>query len=234
MPAHAPPAGHSPGHVEKPSLRAEVGDTAYVSSTRLTGGLDEGEVLRGVDFDDCTFAGNVLVGAQLVGCTFTKCTFTGVGLSRADMTDSRFAECAFNESRLLGVNFAIGHTGTLSAPFRFERCRLDYASFRGLDVTGSVWRDCSFGRRGSTPRFAATPPPAPSSTAPSPKDSPAPRPAPSPATTATRATGSPNPWPGSSGSATGNAASPAARSASVSATSTTSSPGPTGPPAQRT
>lgn len=142
MPAPSPLDGDSPEHVEKPSLRMEVGDTAYVSSTRLTGGLDEGEVLRGVEFDDCTFEGNVLVGARLVGCSFTECTFTEVDLSRADLTDSRFAECVFIESRMLGVNFALGHTGTLSAPFRFERCRLDYASFRGLDVSGSVWRDC--------------------------------------------------------------------------------------------
>lgn len=127
---------------ENSSLATEVGDTTYVHSRRLTGGLDEGEVLRGVDFDGCEFAGTVLVGARLLGCTFTECTFTGVDMSRAEVTDTRFAECVFTDSRLLGVNFALAQTSPLSAPFRFERCRLDYASFRGLDVTGSVWRDC--------------------------------------------------------------------------------------------
>ena len=124
------------------TLTEEVGGRTYAVDSRFTGGLAEGAQLRSVEFDGCAFDGCVLAGVDLTGCTFTECTFTGVDLSRAVVTDARFAECGFADCRLLGMNFALAHTVTLAAPFRFERCRLDYASFRGIDVTGSLWRDC--------------------------------------------------------------------------------------------
>ncbi len=125
-----------------PSLVEELAGRTYAAGERFAGNLAEGVRLGTIEFDGCTFEGCALAGAELRGCHFTECTFTGVDLSRAVVTDARFAECVFSDSRALGVNFALAHTVTLSAPFRFERCRLDFASFRGLDVTGSVWHDC--------------------------------------------------------------------------------------------
>ena len=43
---------------------------------------------------------------------------------------------------MMGVNFAAAHIGSLAASFQFERCRMDFTSFRGLSLTDCVWRDC--------------------------------------------------------------------------------------------
>lgn len=126
----------------RPLLSAELAGRTYAAGLTLSGSLAEGERLAGVEFDGCRFTGCVLFGAVLTGCTFTECEFADCDLSRTVVTDSRFSECTFTDSRLLGVNFALAHTGSLAPPFVFERCRLDYASFRGLDITGSVFREC--------------------------------------------------------------------------------------------
>lgn len=123
-------------------LIEETGGAAYVLEQRLVGSVGIGAVVRGVEFEACTFESNVLAEARLLGCTFTECTFVGVDLGRATVTDSTFRECRFVESRLLGVNFGLAHVGGLSSAFAFEGCRLDYASFHGLALSESTWRDC--------------------------------------------------------------------------------------------
>lgn len=126
------------------SLAAELASqpTAYVSGVAFSGGLEEGETVRGMDFEECTFSGD-LEGGRFVSCTFTECEFTGANLSRLDLTDSRFIDCRFVGCKVLAVNFALMAVGTVSAePVVFERCQLDLSSFQGMAASGFVFEGC--------------------------------------------------------------------------------------------
>ena len=126
------------------SLAAEIASqpTAYIGEAAFAGNLAEGEAIRDLDFDACTFTGD-LEGGRLVGCTFTECEFVGANLSRVDLTDSRFIDCTFTGCKVLAVNFAVMGVGAVSAnPVTFERCQLDLATFQGLDARGFVFREC--------------------------------------------------------------------------------------------
>ena len=126
------------------SLAADIAShgAAYISEASFSGGLGEGEIVRSVDFDECTFTGS-LEGGRLVGCTFTECEFVGANLSRVDLTDSRFIDCTFTGCKVLAVNFAVMGTGVVSAtPVTFERCQFELSTFQGLDARGFAFREC--------------------------------------------------------------------------------------------
>ena len=128
--------------MEPPTLPDQIAGETYLDETTFTGALADGDVLRGVEFDRCTFDGCVVAGSVLTDCTFSECHFTGCDLSRAVVTDSTFRDCTFADCVMMGVNFAAAHIGSLAASFQFERCRMDFTSFRGLSLTDCVWRDC--------------------------------------------------------------------------------------------
>ena len=105
--------------------------------------LGEHEVMRDRELDGERITG-VAQGARLVGCTFLDCVFDGVDLSRAELTDSRFVGCTFVASKLLAVSWgAIGGWGVAQTPVTFERCRMEWSSFAGVDLTGAVLRECT-------------------------------------------------------------------------------------------
>lgn len=113
------------------------------SAASVLTSLEPGEVLRGLDVVDGVLDGLSWESAKVVGCTFEECTFTGCNLSMTELTDSRFVDCTFVGCKMLAVNWAATGAGSLLAqPLRFERCRLDGASFAGLDLTGFTFRDC--------------------------------------------------------------------------------------------
>lgn len=118
-------------------------DPTFVVDTEFSGDLAEGEVLRGVEADSCTFTGR-FEGAALRDCTFTECAFVGANLSRLDLTDTRFVDCTFSRCKVLAVNFTVMGVGAISAnPVTFEGSQLDYSTFQELDAVGFVFRECS-------------------------------------------------------------------------------------------
>lgn len=122
-------------------LTAAEGD--YLANREITVGMEPGEVIRDVTFDGCTFRGVVAERARLIRCTFEECTFVGGNLAMADLVDSRLVECEFIGCKLLGINWAAVTMSTIApVPVTFTRCRLDFASFVGVDLTGAVFRDC--------------------------------------------------------------------------------------------
>ena len=127
------------------SLAERVADTeGWVVDLDLTEGLAPGEVLAGVEFEDCRFTGSVLEKAVLRGCRFTGCTFTGCNLSMADLAGSRFTDCRLLECKALAVAWARADAAPLSTrPWDMERCRLDLGSWRDADVAGSRFVECS-------------------------------------------------------------------------------------------
>lgn len=127
------------------SLLDEVtGDGGYVVGRTLTQGLAPGEVLDGVEFEDCRFERSVLEGAVLRGCTFTDCVFTGSNLNRVDLSGSRFVDCRFVDCTALAVAWTRAAGAALSArPWDFERCRLDLGSFQEGAIAGSRLIACS-------------------------------------------------------------------------------------------
>lgn len=87
-------------------------------------------VLTRIDFSECQFDEPSGFGRV----TATDCRFDGCairGSISGTFADCRFDGCAFNR--------AIGWPDT-----RFARCSFDGASFRGGELTGSVFEDCSF------------------------------------------------------------------------------------------
>jgi fluoroquinolone resistance protein len=118
-------------------------DAACLTDLTFAGDLLEGETVRGLEADGCTFTGS-LEGAAVRSSTLTECAFTGANLSRVDLTDTRLVDCTFSRCKILAVNFAATGVGAISAtPVVFESCQLDYSSFQDVDAAGFVFRDCS-------------------------------------------------------------------------------------------
>ena len=127
------------------SLLERLADSGgYAVDLTLTEGLEPGEVLDGVEFEDCRFDRAVLEGAVLRDCTFTDCEFVGCNLNRVDLSGSRFSDCRFVECTALAVIWTRAGEAALSArPWDLERCRLDLASFQEGPIAGSRMVECS-------------------------------------------------------------------------------------------
>ena len=122
-----------------------------------------------MEFEDTTFAslGDLLSRGDLTGAEFHTCVFRGLDLSeifrakRLRFFGCRFDSCnlsnlrtagfvfrspVFRGCKLMGVNWS--DTSTLMDPI-FEDCRMELASFQGLDLAkvsfkGSSLRDADF------------------------------------------------------------------------------------------
>jgi uncharacterized protein YjbI with pentapeptide repeats len=87
--------------------------------------------LSGRKLEECEFTNCSFVSAKLTGTRFNNSVFTNCNLANATITGCNFFSCTFKESKLLGLQFPaceslIGVT--------FEKCILDYANFRSLDL----------------------------------------------------------------------------------------------------
>jgi fluoroquinolone resistance protein len=129
-------------------------DVAAPGEPLAGGGYHEGEELvrrtvapgglRDVEYDRCRFVECVFESAQLRRVVFLGCEFVDCDLSLATFIDCRAVECRLIGCRALGVTWTgLERSLVARVPFAFERCRLDLGSFRGADVSGSVFTDCS-------------------------------------------------------------------------------------------
>lgn len=95
------------------------------------------EVLAGSEFENCIFRGCAWAGTDLRKARFTDCLFDDCDLSNAKVEGASFRTVRFIGSKLLGVQFEACNPFLLA--LAFERCRLDYASFRGLVLKGAAF-----------------------------------------------------------------------------------------------
>ncbi len=130
------------------------GDTAAPGEPLAAGGYQVGEEfvrrtvgpggLRDVEYEKCRFVECVFESAQLRRVVFLDCEFVDCDLSLATFVDCRAVECRLIGCRALGVTWTgLERSLVARVPFTFERCRLDLGSFRGADVSGAAFTDCS-------------------------------------------------------------------------------------------
>lgn len=115
-------------------------------------------------YEDCLFTGCLFSSADLRDCEFTDCRFERCDLSMALLENTSMRTVRFHECKLLGTSFENCNQILFSPDF--ERCLLDYASFRraklrkrlfcgcslrqadfsAADLSGAVFADCDLGR----------------------------------------------------------------------------------------
>lgn len=130
------PAGTQP-------LRSLVSGS-YAARATLSGGLEPGVELRDLELEECDIVGGVLERTSWRRCTLDGCTFTGVNLSMSEFVDVRFSDCTMRDTKAQAVAWAGLRSGGLARrSVWFERCRLDYGTFVGVDVRGMRFTSCS-------------------------------------------------------------------------------------------
>jgi fluoroquinolone resistance protein len=129
--------------VDADPLRSLIGQSSARART-LSGGLDPGTELSGLDLEDCHLHGGVLERTIWRGCTLDGCSLTGVNLSMSRLVDVRFSDCIVRDSKAQAVSWTgLRSSGLAQRSLWFERCRLDYGSFMGVDVRGMRFVSCS-------------------------------------------------------------------------------------------
>lgn len=92
------------------------------------------------EYENCVFTRGDFGNANLSGFRFTDCTFTDCNLSLAKLANVALRTVAFNGCKLVGVRFEQANPFLLAV--RFGRCNLHLASFHGLKLKGTLFRDC--------------------------------------------------------------------------------------------
>lgn len=122
----------------------EVLAESFVSGHTLTEGLDPDTLVRDLDLEDCRVTGGVLERTTWTRCTLEGCTFTGVNLSMSRLVDVRLSDCVIEDSKAQAVAWTgLRSSGLAQRSVWFERCRLDYGSFMGVDCRGMRFEACS-------------------------------------------------------------------------------------------
>lgn len=96
--------------------------------------------VSGAEFERCAFKACAWPAADLKKARFTDCVFEGCDLSNVKVASTSFRTVSFIDCKLLGIQFDGCNAFLLS--LAFKKCRLDYASFRGLDLKGTGFDGC--------------------------------------------------------------------------------------------
>jgi fluoroquinolone resistance protein len=99
----------------------------------------------GIEFERCTFRGIRIARMKATNCTFIDCVFEDCGLALAEWTGTSLRGCVFRGSKLTGANWATAAWNAFSSasPLCFEQCDLNHASFMGVRITKTVFRNCT-------------------------------------------------------------------------------------------
>ena len=125
------------------SLVDEIAGRSSIVGEVLTGDLDEGERLAGVEMVGCTLRDADWAGAVLSGVRFEGCTFERVDLSRVRLPDSVLDGCTFVGCKALATPWSMLREPMLSPdPCAWTDCQLSMGSFSGLDLTGGRFERC--------------------------------------------------------------------------------------------
>lgn len=117
---------------------------SFVSEAIITGELPPESEVADLDLHGCRIEGAVLERTTWRRCTFDASVLVGVNLSMSRFLDVRFSACTMVESKAQAVSWTGLRTGGLAErAISFERCRLDYGSFLGVDLRGSRFVGCS-------------------------------------------------------------------------------------------
>ena len=92
-------------------------------------------------YEDCLFTGCLFSSADLRDCEFTDCRFERCDLSMALLKNTSMRTVRFHECKLLGTSFENCNQILFSPDF--ERCLLDYASFRRAKLRKRLFCGCS-------------------------------------------------------------------------------------------
>jgi uncharacterized protein YjbI with pentapeptide repeats len=110
-----------------------VHDKAYQADDLTDGSLPKGEY-EGCLFSNCDFS-----NADLAERKFINCRFTGCNLSLARIVKTVFQDVIFKDCKMLGLRFdQCSHFGL---SFGFENCILNHASFYGVKIKGTQFRN---------------------------------------------------------------------------------------------
>lgn len=124
-------------------LRSLIGES-YAAGRTLSGGLDAGAELSGLELEECDIAGGVLERTVWRQCTLDACSFTGVDLSMSELVDVRFSDCTIRDSKAQAVSWTgVRTSGLAQRSVWFERCRLDFGAFIEVDCRGMRFASCS-------------------------------------------------------------------------------------------
>lgn len=91
------------------------------------------------EYENCEFNGCNFSEADLSAFIFSDCVFNGCNLSLVKLEKTAFRDCKFSECKMLGVNFESCNPFGLS--FVFENCNLGNASFFGLKIKGTRFKN---------------------------------------------------------------------------------------------
>ncbi len=118
-------------------------DDARRSSVKETfHGLDwSNEVIHDRHFDGCVFENCRFSGATFAGCQFSDCLFKSCDLAAARFCDSVLLRVVYESSKLSGIVWAEVRQALFSVEFR--ECMLNYGSFYAMNLSKSVFLDCT-------------------------------------------------------------------------------------------
>ena len=120
-----------------------------------------GQIMRGGEYNNCTFKKCDLKESQFVQTKFIDCVFEECDLSMMKWDRSALNNVVFKHCKILGVNFS--HCADFLFSVQFESSILDYSSFMGkkmhktkflksslkettftqADLSGSVFDECN-------------------------------------------------------------------------------------------
>ena len=111
-------------------------------------GIDlDGEEIRDVEFNECTFSKCDFSNSSLISCAFRGCTFDDCDLSLSKVNGSVFKGVKFKNSKLIGVNWTLASWGKrdfhqLLKSIHFDNCIMNYSNFFGLELDNIQIENC--------------------------------------------------------------------------------------------
>ncbi|NIM95850.1 MAG: pentapeptide repeat-containing protein [Anaerolineales bacterium] len=104
----------------------------------------EAVMLDSSEFRDCTFHRCLFSNSEFVNCKFIACTFRECDLSLLQVPGSSFISILFEESKAVGINWALANwsTAKLGSPIQFKDCSINHSTFIGVTIRGVKIVDC--------------------------------------------------------------------------------------------
>ncbi|WP_433954850.1 pentapeptide repeat-containing protein [Janibacter indicus] len=126
-----------------PTLAEQVDGRTSIVDEVLTGSMEEGEVLSGVELVGCTLRDAQLAGATLAGVRLEGCALERVDLSRVRLPDTVVDGCTFTGGKALATSWSMQRSPVLAPdPSTWVECQLAMGSFGGLDLSGARFERC--------------------------------------------------------------------------------------------
>jgi fluoroquinolone resistance protein len=114
----------------------EIHDDKTFSEVAFTG-----QVIRGTEYNNCTFKKCDFSDTEFHLCKFIDCAFEHCNLSMVKWGKSTLTNAVFKDCKILGVNFSTCEDFLFSV--QFESCMLDYSSFMRKKMVKTLFRKSS-------------------------------------------------------------------------------------------